>query len=321
MILLSFFVVENPFLGTSIQHTHLNSRQLFTTGGCASSRTPSRWPGSLSGLGPFHAELTCSGTAAGMPGRSAATVLLSLLAVAPPARHSVGAQLLDLLHLGEDCWDSCGQQQGPCAWCGAGTCTADMPGSDTRVCSGGPAHSEVCDSPLNDAASYQSEAAMSAAGWSFDFDVEADHGFHAVYVRGAGPINVALSSSDYCAAPDPAGHGSLMSGWKWSDQEGELAATVRCGNCDSGVATIEFSNCNTGHVQVRLNHAEVARAQPHEIKTASVPFRNGDVIGVHDAGGNAVHSHTFINCNSGCMSTFLVETQGGCLTRLLFRST
>lgn len=66
-----------------------------------------------------------------------------------------------------------------------------------------------------------------------------------------------MSMYMYCAAPEPAGHASLMSGWKWSDQEGELATQLRCGNCESGIATVEFSDCNDGHVQVRLNRPEV----------------------------------------------------------------
>ena len=51
----------------------------------------------------------------------------------------------------------------------------------------------ACDSQLNDPASYASERDMVAAGFTFDFDEEADHGYHAVYVCGAGPIDVALN--------------------------------------------------------------------------------------------------------------------------------
>ena len=185
-----------------------------------------------------------------MPGGcSAARLLAVLFVVGPPAAHRVGAQLQDVQHLGEDCWGSCGQQQGPCAsgwcgtagmcckfgfadhsngcdgtigtpgsnrhecsatptrppafpefvshlgedcwascgqqgacaWCGSGMCcnygyadhsngcdgTIGTPGLDAHVCGEAPARGGVCDSPLNDAASYASEAAMSAAGWSF----------------------------------------------------------------------------------------------------------------------------------------------------------
>ena len=147
----------------------------------------------------------------------------------------------------------------------------------------------TCQSPLNDPGSYASEDAMRAAGWMFNFDVEAEHGYHAVYVRQAGPIQ-RVNSLDYCGqlGDDPDGDASLMSGWKWSSSEGELAAILQCGNCKSGVARVEFADCNDGHVQIRLNAEEFARANAHEIKEVSVPFRNGDRIGIHDSGGNAV---------------------------------